>query len=190
MAIRELALYVSAASEMDAECELLGRMLANMPKGIRWLIKRTPGSFDPAVVDLETLRQSDFFLLLLGMDAVAPIGIEWREAHHRVAQHYCYHCQDRTPSPAATHFMRNEGIHWTEYGTPHAFIRHFEPRLITELVQGTPGYGLDMDDIRALTERLAELEADDDEHGVDGEADDDRRRGAGHGGVILRAPGG
>ena len=189
MAVRELALYVSAATEMDAECELLGQLLAAMPRGIRWSIKRTPGPFDPLPLDLDALRESDFYLLLLGMDAVAPIGVEWREARQHVAQRYCYHCHTRTPSPSATHVLRNEGIRWTPYDTPQAFARHLELRLITELIQGTPGYGLDMDDIRALTERLAELE-NEAEGDATSTANDERRRGAGHGGVILRAPGG
>lgn len=188
MAVRELALYVSAATEMDAECELLGRMLASMSRGIRWSIKRTPGPFDPLPLDLDALRRSDFYLLLLGMDAVAPIGIEWREARQHVAQCYFYHCHTRIPSPSATHMLRNEGIRWTPYDTPQAFIQHLELHLITELIQGTPGYGLDMDDIRALTERLAEIK-DAAEGGETSTESDDRRRGAGHGGVILRAPG-
>ena len=29
--------------EMDAECELLGQMLAGLRQTVRWMIKRTPG---------------------------------------------------------------------------------------------------------------------------------------------------
>ena len=37
----ELSIYVSASPEMDAECELLGQMLANMARSLRWTIKRS-----------------------------------------------------------------------------------------------------------------------------------------------------
>ena len=39
---RELAIYVSAAQEMDRECELLGQLLAELIPAVRWTIKRTP----------------------------------------------------------------------------------------------------------------------------------------------------
>ncbi|MBC7239453.1 MAG: hypothetical protein H5T71_05080, partial [Chloroflexi bacterium] len=73
---------------------------------------------------------------------------------------------------------------WQMYQSPQEFIRLFERDLITRLIEGTPGYGLDLADIEELSRRLKALdEADEKAQSEGGE----ERRGAGRGGVILPA---
>jgi hypothetical protein len=176
----ELALYVSAAPELDPECELLGQRLALLTPSVRWSIKRTPTAREYANPDLEALAHSQFYLILLGRDIVAPVGVEWRAAQTHEIPMFAYRSSQWTPTPAASVFAHQSGLLWEQYATPQQFVRHFERRLIQRLVDGTPGYGLSVQDLQDLAERLEEMR----EPGQD-EPAGESRRGAGQGGIIL-----
>ncbi|MHB0858971.1 MAG: hypothetical protein ACYC5M_15570 [Anaerolineae bacterium] len=180
-----LALYVSASPEMDAECELLGQLLAEMPATIRWIIRRTPKPQEVTQPDIEGLRASHFYVILLGMDLMAPVGVEWMAAQAVGLPSFAYHNVSVPPSPATAHFVRNAGIPWQHYETPAEFARHLEKALIERLIQGTPGYGLDLPDIEELSRRLAGLEDKAESSSAGDRRGSEDRRGAGHGGVIL-----
>ena len=181
---KALALYVSAAPEMDAECERLGQLLAEMTPAVRWGIKRTPASHAYANPDLDALRDSHFYLILMGTDIVAPIGVELRAARQASVPIMAYRKADALTSPAAAVFLRDSQLAWQAYGNAHEFVRHFERALIARLIEGTPGYGLALTELAELSQRLAALD------GAEEVTEADERRGAGRGGVILpRAPG-
>lgn len=180
---RELAVYVSAAQEMDRECELLGQLLADMIPAVRWTIKRTPTSREDGNPDLDALRHSQFYLILMGTDIVAPVGVEWLAARKAGLTVLAYRNIATAPTPAGAVFMRDSGISWEDYKTAQEFIRNLERALITELLRGTPGYGLHLSDLEQLSARLKKL--DEGEQHQEGE----ERRGAGRGGVILPAQG-
>jgi hypothetical protein len=95
------------------------------------------------------------------------------------ADHLCISQHQRHPLPAAAFFIHNAGTDWQRYQTPQEFIRRFERSLVSQLIEGTPGYGLSLGDIEELTQRLHTL--DEAESATSG----DERRGAGRGGVIL-----
>lgn len=175
---RELRLYISAATDMDAECELVGQLLASVPRAVRWTIKRTPRSFEFGNPDMEQLRHSQFYLFLLGMDIQAPMGVEWEAAHQEQLFTLAYRNIERPPSPAAATFARESGIPWRLYRSPQEFIRMFERDLIARLLEGTPGYGLHLEDLEELAQRLRALEQP-----PTGASEE--RRGAGRGGIIL-----
>ncbi len=178
----ELTIYVSASAEMDAECELLGQFLAEITRSTRWNIKRTPGRHEYANPDVETLHKSQFYLILMGVDINAPIGVELREAQQAGIPILAYRNISEVATPAAAFFIHNSGVVWRRYETPQGFIRDLERELITRLVEGTPGYGLNMADIEDLSARLERLKES--EEGAKA-ANEDARRGAGRGGVIL-----
>jgi hypothetical protein len=178
---KELAIYVSASPELDAECELLGQLLASLPRSVRWTIKRTPGPHEPGIPDLKALRGSQFYVILLGMDIMAPIGVELVAALEERVLTMAYRARRMAPSPAAAYFAQNVEVEWRWYDTPQEFVQQFEKRLITELISGTPGYGLALGDLEELSARLKALEEE-----VDS-AEVEERRGAGRGGVILSA---
>jgi hypothetical protein len=180
---KQLAIYVSAAPEMDRECELLGQLLADMTPSIRWTIKRTPTAHEDGNPDLEALHHSQFYLILMGTDIVAPVGVEWMAARKAGSSLFAYHNATAMPTPAASVFLRDAGITWEDYKTPQEFIRSLEGALIAELLRGTPGYGLHLGDIEELSVRLKKLE-----EGEPRQEGDDRR-GAGRGGVILPTTG-
>ncbi len=174
----ELVLYISASAELDAECELVGQLLAHVPRSARWVIKRTPRSFEYGNPDLDVLRRSHFYLILMAMDITAPIGVEYQAAREAGLSILAYRNSSAVPSPAATVFVREVDLPWQLYQTPQQFIHLLERDLIRRLVQGTPGYGLDLTDLEELAARLRALEESKPEGG-------EERRGAGRGGVIL-----
>ena len=176
----ELHLYVSAAPEMDAECELLGQTLASMARTLRWSIKRTPGPHEYGNPDLPALRDSQFYVILLGSDIVAPIGVEWRAARDFGLTTFAFRHAERIASPAAAFFARASEANWVAYHSPQEFVRRFERDLIATLVAGTPGYGLDLTVIEELVIRQEALEKEE-----DAPEKREERRGAGGGGVIL-----
>jgi len=176
-----LAIYVSASPEMDAECELVGQLLADMPRSVEWRIRRTPVHGEHENPDLDGLCASQFYLILLGMDITAPIGVEWLAAQDAGLTTFAFRKVSRVPSPAAAFFAHNSAAAWRPYRTPQEFIQRFERELIARLIEGTPGYGLALADIEELSERL---EAPDSDVGGSG---GEERRGAGGGGVILPA---
>ena len=122
----ELVLYVSAAAEMDPECELLGQMLAALPRSARWTIKRTPGSGEPANPDLTALRSATAYVMLLGADLVAPMGVEWTAAENAGVT-----ASLSTSRPGGVAgccvFCANRGP-LESYGTAGEFAAHFERR--------------------------------------------------------------
>lgn len=179
----ELAIYVSAAPEMDPECELLGQRLANLTHSIRWRIKRTPTSGPYANPDLEALAHSQFYLILLGQDIRAPMGVEWRAAQSEGLSILAYRSTQWTPTPAASVFAHQASLEWREYASPQQFAQDFERRLIRMLIEGTPGYGLSLQDVQELAQRLEEQKKEQESSDAEGEA----RRGAGQGGIILPA---
>lgn len=176
----EFAVYISAAPELDPECELLGQRLARLIQSVRWSIKRTPASREYANPDLEALAHSQFYLILLGQDIVAPMGVEWRAAQSHEIPAFAYRSMQWLPTPAASVFAHQSGLEWHEYATPQQFVQDFERRLIQSLVEGTPGYGLTVEDLQELAERLREMEKPE-----QGESASESRRGAGQGGIIL-----
>ena len=119
----------------------------------------------------------------MGTDIVAPVGVEWLAARKAGLPVFAYHHAGVAPTPAGAVFMRDSGITWEDYKTAQEFIQHLERALITELLRGTPGYGLHLSDLEQLSARLKKL--DEGEQRQEGE----ERRGAGRGGVILPAQG-
>ncbi len=176
----ELAIYISAAPEMDPECELLGQRLAGLTPSVRWSIKRTPPPGEYANPDLEALARSQFYLILLGQDIMAPMGVEWNAAQAQGLEILAYRSSQRTPTPAAWVFARQAKVVWHEYDTPLQFAQDFERRLIRMLIEGTPGYGLSLQEVQQLAERLQEEQTRE-----PSKPEGEDRRGAGQGGVIL-----
>lgn len=176
--MRELGMYVSANAEMDPECELLGQMLAQLTPSVRWSIKRTPPSHEKSDPDWSALAEADFYVIVVGSDITAPIGVEWRAARERLIPTHAYRSLQATPSPALSAFVRHTDVEWRGYDSPQAFALDLKQRLARQLIDGTPGYGLSMEEIESLAAALRDTNKEDSGPG-------EERRGAGRGGVIL-----
>jgi len=180
---RELSIYISASEEMDAECELVGQLLAEITRQTRSTIRRTPPSRDMVNPDVEALVRSDFYIAILGSDLVAPIGVEWQAAQRARVRTLGYRNVEATPSPSMQHFLRHTEHDWQEYHTPEEFIRKLEKTLLSRMIEETPGLGLHLEDLEEISARLKALEDEEDQ-----EPTPDDRRGASRGGVILPRP--
>ncbi|MFO7695853.1 MAG: hypothetical protein R6X16_01670 [Anaerolineae bacterium] len=177
--MRELGMYVSANTEMDPECELLGQILAQITPSVRWTIKRTPPSHEKSDPDWAALAQSDFYVILVGRDITAPIGVEWRAARERAITTFAYRNLQATPSPALSAFVRHTDVEWRGFDSAHAFASDLKQRLVRQLIDGTPGYGLSLEEIEDLAAQLSGT------NNEDPKEPGEERRGAGRGGVIL-----
>jgi hypothetical protein len=182
---RQLSIYISAAPAMDPECELLGQTLAQLTPAVRWEVRRTPRSAAHDNLDLDALRASPLYLILLGADIVAPMGVEWMAAQQAHLHAFAYRSTKAVPSPAASAFARNAGLSWIPYDSPLDLQRQFERALIEALVDGTPGLGLHLADIESLAERLRVLEGERAARQGKTAPESEERRGAGGGGIIL-----
>jgi hypothetical protein len=176
--VRELGLYVSASADMDPECELLGQMLARLTPSVRWSIKRTPTAHQQIDPDWASLRRSDAYVILVGRDITAPIGVEWRAAREGGIPIYAYRSISGTPSPAVSAFVRQAGDEWYPYESPQSFAAQFRRRLARQLIDGTPGYDLSLKELEALAAELQDT-------GSEAMDSGEERRGAGRGGIIL-----
>ncbi len=174
----ELTLYISAAQEMEAECEVVGQFLAGLLPSVRWTLHRTPTGRGNQNPDLRVIHESDLHLFIVGTDIVAPIGVEWREAQHGKATMFLFRAAGRALSPAASFFLHHSGGQWRRFKSAADLVQKFERQLITELIAGTPGYGLGLEEIEFLRDRLTQMSSET-------ELDETDARGAGQGGVIL-----
>ena len=68
-----LLLYISAASDLRAEREVLGRAVTEVPVSLAWRVVHSPGGDEP--VDVDAVSRADVHLLLLGGDIRAPVGL-------------------------------------------------------------------------------------------------------------------
>jgi hypothetical protein len=68
-------LYISAATDLDYERDLLGRLVTEIPVTLGWHIRQSPSRGESP--DLEAVTHVDLHLLLLGSDIRAPFGLEW-----------------------------------------------------------------------------------------------------------------
>ncbi|MGC9360551.1 MAG: hypothetical protein ACP5G7_09295 [Anaerolineae bacterium] len=174
----ELTLYISAAQEMEAECEAVGQLLAGLLPSVRWTLHRTPTGRDNQNPDIRAIHESDLHLFILGTDIVAPMGVEWREAQQGDARLFLFRLMGHPLSPAASFFLHHTGVQWRRFESAPDLVRRFERQLITELIAGTPGYGLGLEEIESLRDRLEQMPSQ-------VEPDETGARGAGQGGVIL-----
>ena len=128
---------------------------------------------------VQAAKAYDVHVILVGKDITAPIGVEWRTAREQRIHTSAYRSLQATPSPALSAFIRHADSEWRGYDSPQAFASDLKQRLARQLIDGTPGYGLSLQEIEALALVLRDTNGDD--HVASGE----ERRGAGRGGVIL-----
>lgn len=76
----QFLLYISAATDMEEEREILARSVIAVPADVTWRIEFSPRRNDP--VDGQAIAQADLHLLLLGGDIRAPVGLEWMTTQH------------------------------------------------------------------------------------------------------------
>ncbi|MBN1812707.1 MAG: hypothetical protein JXA14_12795 [Anaerolineae bacterium] len=175
MAIR---LFASSSPDLAAEREALGQAVAELPISVGFEIMHTrPGEAADIGETLAFIEQCDLYVIVLGADFAAPMGIEWQHAQDALKPTLAY-AKRALHSPSAQKLLREAGIAWTPFESPQALKAHATQALAQVLLDQGETFGLHVDDVDGLLAVLGkEDEAPSDRP--------DRREGAGRSGVIL-----
>ena len=199
---RSIHLFVSSSPELVPEREALGQAVAELPVSTRWEIKHTPRTEEPSDESLAFIERCDLYLIVLGADFAAPMGLEWRLALEMkrirtIRKHVLAYRKQVLPSPSARALLRQSDVRWTEFQSPQEFKTKVSRSLAQLMLDESERFGLHMSEIEPL---LALAEAEKSDKSDKGAAslpstswadeqekptEPDRRRGAGRGGVIL-----
>ena len=186
---KNLHLFISAGPDLELEREALGKAVAQMPISLGWTIRRTVGRGEPPDESLQAIRQSDFFLLLMGEDITAPVGMEMDVA--RRSQRLLLPFLKETPrTPAAFIFLRHVRLDWVPFREAQELARLAQIALACHLLDRPVEFGLTPEDWQQL-ESLLKSSQEEDASGAEVTASPGGRQelgGAGGGGIILPAP--
>ena len=173
-ASRPVTIYISAASDLMAEREALGRTIAGLPVSLAWRVVQTPVGDEP--LDLEALRAADLYILVMGGDIRAPVGLEWHVARRAGRPAVAFLKEGIPRTPAGQVFIHDADVSWQPF-TDAADLSHRVERVLAEhLIEQATRYLLTPVEIEALESlRKGEKEQEETPEG----------EGAGRSAVIL-----
>lgn len=177
----QVRLFISAGPNEDPARELLGRALAELPVNVGWVIKRTP--------DVDAVAECHLFVVVLGADISAPVGLEvwWARRTEKPILAYMS-LTNRTPA-GQVFAQENVTLDWTRWADLPALRREFLKDVSRFLLNYPDRYGLSVVEGEVLRGFLAVLEKTPAAMPHDGAPTPfSKATGAGGGGVIL-APG-
>jgi len=172
-------IFISAAPGEEPVRELLGRALAELPVNIGWVIKRTP--------NVDSVPESHLYVLVLGADIWAPVGLElwWARRTEKPILAYAADAGQipagRTPAGQAFR-QENVLLDWKRYADLPALRRAFLRDICRFLLLHPDRYGVTVVEVETLRGFAAQLEQPSTPLPIG------KATGAGGGGVIL-APG-
>jgi hypothetical protein len=175
----QIYLYISAATDLRAEREILGRAVTEVPVPLGWRVVHSPAGDEP--VDLEAVARADIHLILLGSDIRAPIGSEW-QASRRAGRAPVLFLKDHAlRTPAAQDFVRfvaqrDTWRHFQGLGDLRSQVLRL---LAKNILDRAPRYALSPVEMVRLQSWRAELDSN------AGEVGEAARGGAGESGVLL-----
>jgi hypothetical protein len=173
-----IELFVSSSPELTAEREVLGQAIAALPISHGWEIKHTPRSDEDGTAALSFIQHCDVYIILLGGDFAAPMGLEWERARRGNKRTFAYR-KDVPHSPAGRALLRKSSVTWSDFRSPAELKQHVTQSLAKLLLDQGEQFGLHLGDVEGLLLEAAQTR--------DPETDlPDDREGAGRSGVILR----
>ncbi len=179
--VDKLRLYVSAASDLRFERDVLARAVTEIPTSLGWTITQTPGAnHEP---DLEAVARANVHLLVLGSDIQAPVGLEWTAARRAGNSVALFYKSSALQTQAAQAFVREVA----KFGRWQAFADVFELRwralrlLVDHILTHSARYEIGAAEVEALRAWRKTLDA----KAKDKKAVDDTRGGAEQSAVIL-----
>jgi hypothetical protein len=179
-----IRLFASSSPDLAAEREALGQVVAELPISVGFEIMHTrPGEAADIGEALAFIERCDLYVIVLGADFAAPMGIEWQRAQDARKPTLAY-AKRELHSPSAQKLLReasiarDAGITWTPFESPQDLKAYATQALAQTLLDQGETFGLLVDDINGL---LTVLEKEDEEP----PDKPDRREGAGRGGIIL-----
>jgi hypothetical protein len=143
-------LFISAGPAEEPSREQLGRALAELPVNIGWTIKRTP--------DVDAVPECHLFVLLLGSDIWAPVGLELWWARRTEKPILAYRA-DAVHTPAGQAFLQdNLLLDWRRYVDLPALRRAFLRDVGHFLLAHPDRYGLTVIESEMLRSFMVRLE--------------------------------
>jgi hypothetical protein len=171
-------LYISAASDLALEREVLSRAITEIPTSLGWRIIQTPVADEP--LDLQAAAQADLHLLILGGDIRAPVGAEWLAAQ-RAGRMPTLFLKHSAHTPAALFFIRDLERYaaWRPFDDAADLRRQVLALLVEHILNHAIHYQLNPDEFEKLRTWRKQLET------PDKQPVDKTRGGAGASSVIL-----
>ncbi|TFG72025.1 MAG: hypothetical protein E4H27_03435 [Anaerolineales bacterium] len=158
--VNEFIVYISAASDLHYERDILGRIAAEIPVDIGWRIVQSPTG--DGLLDQHSIQFADLHFLLLGGDIRAPIGQEWILAKQAGRQPIPYLKQGILQTSAAIDFKRFIQVQatWKHFSTGAELRRSALFDITDRLLNFAPLYGLSVTDIREIEVWRNQLKTD------------------------------
>jgi hypothetical protein len=159
------------------EREALGQAVAELPVSAGWEIKHTPHPGQDMQEALSFIQRCDLYLILLGGDFAAPMGLEWERALAARRLPLAYHREGRH-SPSAQNLLRKSNVSWRAFKSAAGFKSKLKQAIAQALLDHSERLGFHLEDVeRLLIETAAEEK--------NGDPSPGRRQGAGQDGIIL-----
>ncbi len=171
---RPVTIYISAASDLMAEREALGRTIAGLPVTLAWRVVQTP--IGDETLDLGALRAADLYILVMGGDILAPVGLEWHVARRAGRPSAAFLKTGIPRTPACQVFLHDARVAWRPFTDAADLSRRVERLLAEHFLNDAERYTLTPVEVQEL-EKLRETEVEKEE-APEGE-------GAGRSAVIL-----
>ncbi|GEM_PF-1025733 len=174
-------IYLSAASDLVIEREVLNRAITEIPTSLAWRILQTPLTAQEP--EMKALAEVNLHLLLLGSDVRAPVGVEWAAARRTNRLPTLYLKRNIARTQAAQAFERELAryAHWQTYITIGDIRRKFLLLVSRHILSRWEYYSLSADEFDKLGEwRKTLIESRQHNDNVD-----QTLGGAGNSGVIL-----
>lgn len=156
----ELIVYISAASDLQHEREILGRIATEIPVDVGWHIVQSHTG--DGLLDLQSIQYADIHFLLLGGDIRAPIGQEWIIAKQAGRQPIPYLKQGILQTSAAIDFKRfiQAQATWKRFSTTAELRRSALFDITDRILNFAPLYGLSLADIENIETWRNQLKTD------------------------------
>lgn len=171
-------LYVSISPDLGHEREVMGRAVAGLPVDVGWEVSYTPGPTDPNPVDPLTAARADVYVLALGADIRAPMGVEWTAAR-RAALTPLALLKEVPHTPAAQEFVKTGDIAWVNFKLGSELTPKLQLRLCQAILDRAARFQLSTPEWSTLQEFVKGLQE------KQTSPAEDTRQGAGQGGVIF-----
>lgn len=176
--MKHVVFYVSAASDLSLEREVLGRAASEVPVDVGWRVVQSPAGNGP--VDLEAIGEADLHVLLMGGDIRAPVGLEWQVARQMGRRPVVLLKEGVRRTPAGQDFIKlvQQVQPWGLYAGAVDLRRKVLTRLADAILDDAAAYVLSPEEIGTLVAWRDHLKA------VEGTLED-QARGAGDSSVLL-----
>ena len=174
---RSIRLFVSSSPELAPEREAVGRAVAELPVAAGWVIKHTVRTGEDIGEVLAFIERCNVYVMVLGADFAAPMGLEWEHALRAGRRPWAYRKRGLY-SPSARKLLQRSKQAWTDFASPGELKGHVTQTLVQLLLDHGERFGLKLDDVEELmtiTQKPLTFESE----------EPDRRRGAGASGFIL-----